>query len=260
MEANAGHPLACPVSDVDLWSDEILADPYPAFKGLQERGPVVWLERQDLGAFPRYAEVNSALRNWQVFSSAAGAGIDAAANDGPENIVASDPPSHTEHRRLLATQLSRQALAGESAQIAQTAESLAAEAVSRGSFEAVADLARPLSISVVCDMLGVSSEDDHDFLPELGERAFNLFGPDGQRLGQAPAALGEFDAYIQKLAASGQIRPGTKGAEIVATGEAGYMLSYLWPGIDTTINAIASAIYLFARHPEHGTSSGAILR
>ena len=48
-------PPGMPATDLDLWSDEVLADPYPAYRQLRDIGPVVWLNRYGIAAFPRFA-------------------------------------------------------------------------------------------------------------------------------------------------------------------------------------------------------------
>jgi hypothetical protein len=47
--------ISIPTSDLDLYSDEVLAEPYEHYRRLREAGPAVWLERHD-------AWVNYALR------------------------------------------------------------------------------------------------------------------------------------------------------------------------------------------------------
>jgi cytochrome P450 len=46
-------------SDIDLFGDEVLAEPYPHYETLRRIGPVVYLERYDLFALPRYAVVKA---------------------------------------------------------------------------------------------------------------------------------------------------------------------------------------------------------
>jgi cytochrome P450 len=48
-------------SDLDLFSDEALADPYPRYKALRDLGPAVYLSRHDLWFISRYEQVRSAL-------------------------------------------------------------------------------------------------------------------------------------------------------------------------------------------------------
>ncbi|MGF1598862.1 MAG: hypothetical protein ACFCVK_18350 [Acidimicrobiales bacterium] len=105
-------PAGCPRTDLEPWSDQALADPYPLYRELRDVGPVVWLDRHGTAALPRFAEVRAALTNWQTFSSAQGACIDEgqAVRMG-ETILSSDPPVHTGYRRPLTDQLSVAALA-----------------------------------------------------------------------------------------------------------------------------------------------------
>ena len=61
-----------PSSDIDLYSDQVIADPYPHYRALRDAGPLVWLPRNQLFVMARFANVRDALRNVEVFSSAQG--------------------------------------------------------------------------------------------------------------------------------------------------------------------------------------------
>jgi len=74
-------PFNAPRSGVDLWSDEVLLDPYPAYAGLRELGPAVWLERYPLVAVPRCSDVRAVLTDWPTFSSAHGTGVEVGFNE-----------------------------------------------------------------------------------------------------------------------------------------------------------------------------------
>ncbi len=242
--------LGFPTSDVDLWDDAILADPYPTYGALRDLGPVVWLERPGLLALPRFDVVRSVLTSWQRFSSASGVGIDEQANVAqPESIIKSDPPEHDGHRRLLAAQLSIGSLAGAAGEIESAADALIAALVARGSFDAVADLARPYSLNVVGDLIGLPAE-GREQLPHLAEQAFNVFGPANERLATAPRALEQILGHTFGVAQSGDLCPGHRAAELVESGHPEGIVAYTWPGIDTTVNTLAVAVYLFAKHPD----------
>lgn len=60
---------AAPVSDVDIFADDVLTDPYPAYAELREAGAAVYLERYDCWALPRYEHVRAALRDHEVLLS-----------------------------------------------------------------------------------------------------------------------------------------------------------------------------------------------
>lgn len=233
---------------VDLWSDAVLADPYPTFAELRAAGPVVWLERHGLVALPRFEPVHMVLADWRRFSSARGVGTEDRYDLG-ESIITSDPPNHSMYRKPLADQLSAAALAADVPAIEAVAVRFVEAAVAAGSIDAFADLARPYSLRVVADLVGLP-EDGREALPALAERAFNVFGPAGDRGDDGMAAAAELLQRAFDAMEPGGLIPGGRGEDLIRRGLPLAVTSYTWPGIDTTVNALASAVLLFARHPD----------
>ena len=99
-----------PALDIDPFSDEFLADPYPFHETLRETGPVVWLDRYGIFAAARHAEVQTALQDWRTFSSAAGVGLANLNKDEvfrPRSIMLEvDPPLHDRRGRCSRSALS----------------------------------------------------------------------------------------------------------------------------------------------------------
>lgn len=209
---------------------------------------MVWLERPGIVALPRYEQVHGVLADWRRFSSAQGVGIDDRYNLG-ESVITSDPPTHSMYRKPLAEQLSAAALAGDAPAIEATAVRFAEAAVTTGSIDAFADLARPYSLQVVADLVGIP-EGERQAYPELAERAFNVFGPAGDRGDDGMAAAADLLARSFNVLEPGWLIPGGRGEDLIRRGLPLGITSYTWPGIDTTVNALASAILLFARHPD----------
>jgi cytochrome P450 len=244
------RPLGCPSSGVDLWADEVLADPYPVFAALREIGPVVWLERHGVVALPRFEQVYAALADWRRFSSARGVGMDDELNSFlGENPIASDPPAHDQYRKPLVDQLWPEALAPFIPAVQATATRFAEQTARAGRVDAVADLCRPYSLTVVADLLGLP-EDRRDDYPSLAERAFNVFGPASDRATDGFQAAAEIVSRAMESAEPGGLIPGRRGEQLWEIGMPGLIVSYTWPGIDTTVNALASGVLLFAEHPE----------
>jgi hypothetical protein len=52
--------ITIPSSEVDLFDDAVLDDPYPLSSELRELGAAVWLERHRAWAIPRYSSRPSA--------------------------------------------------------------------------------------------------------------------------------------------------------------------------------------------------------
>lgn len=249
MSTRSGS-IECPSSDVDVWSGTVLADPYPTYESLRDLGAVVRLARYGLYALTRFDAVQSALTDWETFSAAAGNCVESAANEQQgASILSTDPPLHTEYRRTIASQLSARSLAADSAQIEQTARVITGRLTDRESIDVVADLARPYGVSVLCDALGLPV-DDRGQLPEWSERAFNVFGPANERFAGGLLAVAELGGHAVAMAEPGRTCPASRAAELVEHDQAPEIINYTWPGLATTIDAIASLVHLFARYPQ----------
>src|SRR5215470_6754582 len=69
---------AAAISDIDPFSDTVLADPFPAHAALRDAGPVVRLSRYGIYAVARHAEVHAVLSDWGNYCSSRGVGLDTA--------------------------------------------------------------------------------------------------------------------------------------------------------------------------------------
>src|SRR5688572_30476661 len=103
-------PPGVPAIDLDPFTPEFFADPYPAHALLRDSGPVVWLTRYGIAASARYEEVRRVLSDWQTFSSARGVGMADFSIHGrfrlPSIILEADPPQHTRSRHAITKALS----------------------------------------------------------------------------------------------------------------------------------------------------------
>lgn len=248
-----------PEIDVDLWSDEELADPYPTYARLRDLGAVLYDPAHDAYVLPRYDEVREVLQDWETYSSAQGVGLNERANAmAGRGILTTDPPLHDTRRRVLNAQLVPREVAAHVGFLAATAEVMVDELVERGSFDAVADLAHRYSVRIVADLCGLP-EEGREHLVDRASAAFNTFGPDNELcLGSWDGFFELFD-YANHVATPERLTPGRWGTEIYEAGERGdiepeacpgLMLAYVWAGMDTTVNAIAAAVSLFADHPD----------
>jgi cytochrome P450 len=246
------------VSDVDVFDDAVLADPFPAFRRLRDAGPVVWMRRHGMWALPRYAEVRAVLRDWETFSSASGVGMTDEVNNRPPALLTSDPPLHTRRRKVPQGELSTRALRPVEQELRERADELVDRLVADGTFDAVGDLAQPYVVSVVADLVGLPEERRSHLL--AGSNAgFNRFGPANRHYLDAELAFRRLLDYVQTVAVPGRLAPDGMGARLYAAAGHGHlhlrecasmMLVYVWPSMDTTIAAIASMVRRFALHPD----------
>ncbi|WP_431995879.1 cytochrome P450 [Streptomyces griseoflavus] len=246
-----------PTSDVDLFADDVVLDPYPVYAELRERGPVVHLPHNDVYALTRYDVVRDALADWESFSSASIA-FNPMANEALTGTsLASDPPVHTRLRATLTENLSPRALRGLKAGIDAKADALVAGLVEKGSFEAIDALARAFPLEVVADLIGFTGH-VRDNMLRWGQAAMQVLGPMNQRTAENFPVAGELYAWCSQVTAAdlaeGSVGRGIFDAEArgaVPANTAGHIIhQYLGAGVDTTIAAIGNIVALFARHPD----------
>ena len=248
-----------PTSDLDLYSDEVLAEPYEHYQRLRDAGPAVWLERHNAWVVVRYDSVRAVLRNWGTFSSASGVALNDTLNTAMAgNTLGSDPPLHDLLRNVVASRMTAKALRPTEEMIEQRAEALVEQLVTQQSFDAVQDLAQVLPLSIVPDFIGLPQEGREHML-EWAEATFNAMGPLNERCTHALQTAPEVFAYAKQIATSGDLQPGSFGAGIIEAERDGRITeaqcpqlftAYLVPSLDTTISAVGSAIWLFGRYPE----------
>ncbi|MFF3572380.1 cytochrome P450 [Nocardia jiangxiensis] len=247
-----------PVSDLDLFDDDVLIDPYPSYAALRELGPVVHLPANEVYALTRYRVIRSALIDWESFSSVGAIGFNPTVNEALSGTsLASDPPDHTRLRATLTANLSPRALRGLKKTIDAKADALVADHAARGSFDAVDALARAFPLQVVADLIGFTGH-VRDNMLRWGQAAMQVMGPMNHRTAESFAIAGELYEWCSTVTAE-DLTPGSVGRGIfeaqergaIPPGTAGYIIhQYLGAGVDTTIAAIGNIVALFAAHPE----------
>jgi cytochrome P450 len=247
-----------PESELDLFCDAALADPYPGYRELRDLGAAVWMRPLGMFALSRFEDVRNALRNWQVFSSAHGAAMNEPINQAiAGNTLGSDPPLHDKLRNILVRPLAPSAMKDITTLIESQAEGLIERLVAGRTFDAATDLAQFLPVSIVSHLVGLP-EGGRERMLEWGSAAFDSLGPANARcLSAGETAMGLVHYALQLEPAA--VRPGSWAAlafeaaergEITLPQARGLILDYVAPSLDTTIFATSSALWLFALHPE----------
>lgn len=249
---------AIPTSDVDLYTDEALAEPYGHYRALRDQGPVVWLSRHEVFAVSRYADVRDVLERPAEFCSGQGVGLNAVINAmGQGTTLMTDGDAHRRLRSVVGRPLTPSAVADLRPEAAVLAGALADRLVAGGTFDAVTELAEVLPATWVPDLLGWPA-DGRDRLLAWAAATFDSLGPDNDRTAAAGADLLEMVTYAQAVATTprpaGSMAAGIQ--EAVARGDLDEaqcpfaIVDYLGPSLDTTVAALGNAIWLFARHPD----------
>ena len=101
----------------DPFSAAIQAEPYPFYRVLRDEHPVYYNEERDFWTLSRFADVQAAARNWQVYSNAQGVELDDTQNFYPDNfgpgiVINTDPPAHERIRKVVHRQFTPRIVAG----------------------------------------------------------------------------------------------------------------------------------------------------
>ncbi len=249
-----------PASDLDLFTNEALLDPYPLYDELRELGSAVWLTKLGAYALPRYAEAREVLRDWETFSSAQGVMLNDIVNGAAGGVatICCDPPRHEEQRRVLRRPLMMNALKELEPRLTQEADALVDRLVAQESFDGVTDFAHHLPLTIVSHLVGIPESGRAKMLA-WATATFDSMGPMNARTQAAVPMTLEMIKYANTEAVPPNLEPGGWAQRVYDAGARGelqpefcpsIMSGYLAPSLDTTINGISSAMLLLGQHPE----------
>ncbi|MTD58419.1 cytochrome P450 [Amycolatopsis pithecellobii] len=246
-----------PHSDVDLFSDDVLLDPYPTYRVLRDQGPAVRLDALDAWALPRYDSARRALGDWETFSASGIALNETVAEMVIGTVLSTDPPAHTVLRSVLSERLGPRSVRPLQQEIAQRADALVDEVIRKGAFDAVTDLATAFPFSVVFDLIGLPDDARPNML-RSADATFTVLGPMNARTAESMGSVGEMFGWLGTLTAA-DLKDGSMGRAIFQAADEGrirhescvpLLAAYAAAGLDTTITSIANAVHLFATHPD----------
>lgn len=149
--------------DIDLTDGNFYADSEAAraaYKWMREHEPV-FRDRNGLAAAATYAAVIEAERKPELFSNAGGIRPD---QPGVEMMIEMDDPQHLLRRKLVNAGFTRKRVKDRQPSIERLCDTLIDNVCERGECDFVWDIAAPLPMAVIGDMLGVLPEEREMFL------------------------------------------------------------------------------------------------
>ena len=185
--------------DVSLLDGEFYAtDPYPAFAWMRRNEPVYRDPKPGVWGVTRYRDVRAVATEPHLFSSAQGIRPD---HPAMPYMIDMDDPEHRRRRRLVGAGFLPRAVAARGPAIGDVCDFLIDQVSERGECDFVRDLAAPLPLFVIGDMLGVAPEDRPDLLRWSDDMLRALGSPDPAAMTRAATAFAEYTAYIATRAA-----------------------------------------------------------
>jgi len=252
----------------DLADPAVLPDPYPVLAGLREASPFAELD----GAFvvaAKHADCSAVLRHPNASSERDKSLLtpQASRRRNRPSFLSLDPPDHTRLRRLVSKAFTPRVIARLEPRILAITTELLDAAAQASQFEVVSQLAYPLPVRIISEMLGVPVADHPRFagwsarLAHSVQPAFGLNTLEAQaRVEAAQAASDEFAEYFRELIARRRANPAQDLlSDLIRAEDNGETLTedeliatcvlLLVAGHETTVGLISNAILALVRHP-----------
>jgi cytochrome P450 len=211
-----------PFSLLNLQREEIRANPYAYYEKLRNQDPVHWDEELGFWVLSRYADIE-ALYTDDRFSRAQGLmrGFERLSVSGQQvaesvyrsfskTVFYADPPYHTHLRSLMNHAFTPRRVERLRPYIQQTVDELLDAATAKNSMDVIRDLAYPLPVMVIAELLGLPTGDRARF-KQWSDNLFAILGTVRSKpqnlLERAAQSRDEMTAYVQDLSRQRRDRP-----------------------------------------------------
>jgi cytochrome P450 len=267
-------------------------DPYPAYRELRESAPVHFAPEAKCFCVARHADVLHVLEHPELFSSRAMfTMLMSAGEEGPppltwrtlgflarfawhtrmnplgfataRNLIASDPPVHATLRAIVNRGFTPRRIRAWEERIREIVAQRMQRLGSGGPFDVIHELAIPLPVTIIAEMLGVEAERLEDFKRWSDAAIEGMTGARRQPFPPPPdiaRSFIELDTYLARVVRARRRRPGDDLVSTILEGEPGgarlssmetiqFVMLLLVAGNETTTNLIGNAVSALLEHP-----------
>jgi len=170
-------------------------DPWPAFAWMRRHEPVYRDDRNALWGISRHADVKQVSKSPALFSSAGGSRPDHVAMPF---MIDMDAPEHHRRRRLVNSGFTPRRVGSAGPDIKRTCDEIIDRVCETGSCDFVRDIAAPLPMIVIGEMLGVTA-DAHGNLLRWSDQMMKALGsPDPAAMVEAAEAFADYSVYMSE--------------------------------------------------------------
>ncbi|MGV9252584.1 cytochrome P450 [Streptomyces sp. NPDC003697] len=258
----------------DPWDPAFVADPYPVYAELRARGRVVHYEPTDQWLVPHHADVSALLRDRRLgrtyrhrFTHEDFGRTPPDPAHEPFHVLNDhgmldlEPPDHTRIRRLVSKAFTPRTVERLRPYVHALADELAARLVAEGGGDLLTDVAEPLPVAVIAQMLGIPEADRHRLRPWSADICgMYELNPSEETAAKAVRASAEFSDYLRDLIAARRGQPGEDLISgLIAAHDEGDRLTeeemistaalLLNAGHEATVNATVNGWWALFRNP-----------
>ncbi len=170
---------------------------FETFKWLRENDPVHWSERDQLWIITKYADVVEISKNQELFTSGKGVRPDVSLKIG---LIDEPEPHHGQLRKLLNKGFTPRMVAKLEEAFQKLVDDVLDEVAEKGQCDFVDDIAVPLPLYVIAEMIGVRPE-DRDRFHRWSDAMMRAEGneDDMEIVAAAGEAFVEYSAYVTEV-------------------------------------------------------------
>ena len=249
---------------MDLFSDDMRRNPYPAYDRMRNDSPVFHLRPFDLWMIFDFEGVKRVLVEHDTFSSDL-AHVPGNGNPG-EWFLFFDPPRHTKLRALISKAFTPRVIANLEPRIRELSRQLLDPTIERGQMDLAADFAVPLPMLVIAEMIGVPAADwpRYKRWSDVILKLANTFSRDeaaAATFTEYRAVTAEMRAFLPDLIAQRRaahqddlltrlVEAEVDGERLTQEEVLGFVQLLLVGGQETTANLINNAVLCFLENPD----------
>jgi cytochrome P450 len=251
------------------------ADPYPLYRRLRTEVPVGQVPGVGVWYVARYADCQAVMRDPRAGNDTRKSDVikkmkSSGALRLPDDIredrsfAFQDPPDHPRLRGLVASAFTPRVVEGMKPRILQLVEEAVDGALGRGRLDIVSDIAYPLSLTVICELLGVPTGDRFRFRQwseEMVATMDPLLNGRPEDLERQAIAVRESTAYLVELIGERRRNPANNLlTALIGAEENGDRLTeqellatailLFGAGHETAVSLISNGMLALLRHPE----------
>ncbi|CAM5667910.1 Cytochrome P450 OS=Streptomyces fumanus OX=67302 GN=GCM10018772_10660 PE=3 SV=1 [Streptomyces fumanus] len=258
----------------DPWDPAFVADPYPAYAELRATGRVHWFEPSGQWLVPHHADVSALLRDRRLgrtymhrFTHEEFGRTPPPPEHEPfhtlndHGMLDLEPPDHTRIRRLVSKAFTPRTVERLKPYVDALAGELVDRLVAAGGGDLLTDVAEPLPVAVIAEMLGIPESDRAPLRPWSADiRGMYELNPSEETAARAVRASVEFTEYLRGLIAERREEPGDDlVSALIAAHDEGDRLTeqemistcvlLLNAGHEATVNATVNGWWALFRNP-----------
>lgn len=184
----AAHPTR---PEIRLLDPGFYVDPEPLFAWMREEAPVYWDDATGIWGLTRYADIMAVSKDAATFCSGKGSRPDSSV----PSMINTDPPDHNRRRGIVSAGFTPRRVQAHEPFLRRKVDALIDAVISRGECDFVRDLATPLPMSMIGELMGLP-EDDYDKLLHWSD----IFATGGDEIREevGPAVI-DYAHYIMQI-------------------------------------------------------------